>query len=168
MGKYYQLAHSLMREMSGAFTNEHARVCAFQHVIHVHNMWSLESMKKERAESDCSLVHIVSGTKYVLVNFKLKNEMFSTQTCPNKKNIGYFVNFQAGQLGRSSMLLVSLVGPYYFQVFGAVWNGGEVCVDPLSDPVSLLSVPRDPRFAVEKFACFLICWTYKLRASFSL
>ena len=50
------------------------------------------------------------------------------------------------------MLLVSLAAPHYFQVFGAVWNGKDVCVDPLSDPISLLAVPRDPRHAVEKFA----------------
>ena len=62
------------------------------------------------------------------------------------------MNIQEGDTGRSPMLLVSVVGPHYFQVFGAVWNGAKVCVDPLSDPVSLLFVRRDPRHGVSKVA----------------
>ena len=70
------------------------------------------------------------------------------------------MNFQAGQMGCSPMLLVSLAGPHYFQVFGAVWNGDEVCVDPLSDPISLLSIPRDPRCGGEKLARVLAGMNY--------
>ena len=33
-----------------------------------------------------------------------------------------------------------------------VWNGSHICVDPLSDPVSLLPVPRDPKYGVAKVA----------------
>ena len=34
---------------------------------------------------------------------------------------------------RAPMFLVTMVGPYYMQVFGAVWDGGNLCMDPLSD-----------------------------------
>ena len=151
--KYCRMAHSLMQKMSGVFSNEWNRLTAFRSILE-DGMWNLEvkKSKSSRAISDCSLVHHVFGTGHVLVNFELKNELCGTSSCPNKQNIGYFVHFQAEQNCRSPMLLVSLAGPHYFQVFGAVWNGKDVCVDPLSDPISLLAVPRDPRHAVEKFA----------------
>ena len=88
MDKFYQLAHTLMQEMSGTFNNERARVSAFEEVIHQHEMWNLETVKKKCAESDCSLVHRVSGTKHVLVNFELKNELCCTLACP-EANEGY-------------------------------------------------------------------------------
>ena len=34
---------------------------------------------------------------------------------------------------RAPMFLVTMVGPYYMQVFGAVWDGVNLCMDPLSD-----------------------------------
>jgi hypothetical protein len=66
-----------------------------------------------------------------------------------EKSVEYREDFTKG---RSPMLLVSVVGSHYFQVFGALWNGAKVCVDPLSDPVSLLFVRRDPRRGVSKVA----------------
>ena len=50
------------------------------------------------------------------------------------------------------MLLISVVGCHYLQVFGAVWNGDHICVDPLCSPVSLLFVPRNPNGGVAKVA----------------
>ena len=159
MHKYYELAHCLMQKMSDIFDNGCVRLCVFEDVIHLHNMCNLEIVITEHAKSDCLLVHEVSGTKHVLVNFELKNELCFGH-CPNRQNIGHFMNFQAGQAGRSPMLLVSLADPHYFQVFGAVWNGDEVCVDPLSDPISLLSIPRDPRCGGEKLARVLAAINY--------
>ena len=41
-------------------------------------------------------------------------------------------------------------------MFGAAWDGDKrVCVDPLSSPVSLLFVPRDPNHGVSKVAKLL-------------
>ena len=54
------------------------------------------------------------------------------------------------QRDRSPMLLVSIVGYHYMQVFGTAWNGSVICTDPLSSPVSLLYVPRDPNKGVSK------------------
>lgn len=49
------------------------------------------------------------------------------------------------------MLLVSIVGPNHFQVFGATWSGGRVCIDPLTEPLSLLYVPHRTD-AIEKMS----------------
>ena len=53
------------------------------------------------------------------------------------------------------MLLATVVGCHYFQVFGAVWNRNVVCIDPLCSPVSFLFVPRDPNHGVSKTARLL-------------
>ena len=51
------------------------------------------------------------------------------------------------------MLLISVVGCHYLQVFGAVWFRAKcVCMDPLASPLSLLYVPRDPTYGVSKVA----------------
>ena len=75
--------------------------------------------------------------------------MASSSSCPIKQNNGYFLNFKAGEKHPSPMLLVSVVGPHYLQVFWELWNGSHACVDPLTDPLSLLFVPHDPKFAVK-------------------
>ncbi len=58
-------------------------------------------------------------------------------------------------------MLTNAIDIIIFRCFGAVWNGGHVCVDPLCDPVSLLPVPRDPNYGIEKVAGVLaaICST---------
>ena len=54
------------------------------------------------------------------------------------------------------MLLVSVVGCHYLQVFGAVWNGQRcVWIDPLCSPISLVFVPRDPNNGMSKLARLL-------------
>ena len=50
------------------------------------------------------------------------------------------------------MLLATVVGCHHFQVFGAVWNGSVVCIDPLCSPVYFLFLPRDPNHGVSKIA----------------
>ena len=45
------------------FDNKCARLCVFEDVLHIHNMCNLETVTTEHAQSDCSLVHEVSGTK---------------------------------------------------------------------------------------------------------
>ena len=66
------------------------------------------------------------------------------------------MHMKSGRSDRSPMLLGSVVGCHYLQVFGAVWNGERcVCVDPLGSPASLLFVPRDPHNGVLKLARLL-------------
>ena len=52
-------------------------------------------------------------------------------------------------------MLVCLVGCHNFQVSGAVWNVGTVCMDPLCSPASLTFVLCDPLDGVVKLACIL-------------
>ena len=101
------------------------------------------------AKSDIS----VSFENRILVNFEMKRELASDGAEPNLKNIGYFIHFQrSNQNPRAPMVLVSIVGPHYLQVFGATWFGDLVCVDPLCSPVSLLFVPQDPNESTLKLA----------------
>ena len=90
--KYCRMAHSLMQKMSGVFSNEWNRLTAFMSLLK-DGMCNLEvkKSKSSHAISNCSLVHHVSGTGHVLVNFELKNELCGTSSCPNRQNIGYFV-----------------------------------------------------------------------------
>ena len=56
------------------------------------------------------------------------------------------------------MLLVSIVGFNYLNAFTAFRNmKGEICVDPLISPLSLLHVPSDPLENTSQLARFLQC-----------
>lgn len=81
--------------------------------------------------------------------------MLNISSEPIKQSIGCFVHLQAEGRDRSPMLLATVVGCHYFQVFGAAWDGSKVCIDPLCSPVSLLFVPRDPNYGVSKTARLL-------------
>ena len=98
---------------------------------------------------------VIRGEKYYLANWEFKNEMVDITSEPFYENESYFVHFQRGVPGRNPMLLVNVVGCHYIQVFGASWNGGEACIDPLCSPLSLLYVPRDPVGGVAKMARLL-------------
>lgn len=87
--------------------------------------------------------------KIAVINFELKNELCGISSEPNLENLGYFIRSDV----ESPLLLVTIVGCHYLQVFGAVWYGDHVCCDPLSPPVSLLFVPNDPLYGIEKAAC---------------
>ena len=107
-------------------------------------------IERNRGKSDCTICVTVNDHEYPIVNFEFKNEFGSSQSCPNK----YFLNFKAGEedRSRSPMLLVAIIGTHYLQVFGSVWNGSKVCVDPLTRPLSLLFVPRHPNCGVADIA----------------
>ena len=93
------------------------------------------------------------ATRRALANYEFKNEMKSISSEPNVQNVGYFIHSRKDlPQERAPMLLMSVVGCHYFQVFGAVWNKGDLCVDPLCSPVSLLFVPCDPAHGVTKTA----------------
>ena len=103
------------------------------------------------SKSDISVYCNISDD--VLVNFEIKQEISAGGSEPVIENVGYYIKFQSRKRGeRAPMFLVTMVGPYYMQVFGAVWDDGNLCMDPLSDPLSLLYVPCDPFNAVVKLA----------------
>ena len=94
-------------------------------------------------------------TNHALCNFEFKNEMGCAAGDPNEQNIAYFIKLTEGKEGAMPMFLVSVVGCYYLQVFGALWHEGFVCVDPLCPPLSLLFVQHDNTRSKEKLACIL-------------
>lgn len=89
-------------------------------------------------------------TQIVLGNVEVKNEL-GTGCSANLQQVGYFVHLRKKDQTSYPMLMVSIVGPDYFQIFGAAWKGSRICVDPLTDPLSLLHVPNRPD-AIDKVA----------------
>ena len=59
---------------------------------------------------------------------ELKNELLGISSELVAQNQSYFVHMQKDQVrDRAPMLLVTVVGCHFLQVFGAAWNGGMVC-----------------------------------------
>ena len=151
---FYCVASDLMQNISLSFPSEARRVHCFKYIIKkLGENFKCLTVQGDSYRSDGA---IQDNSENFLVNWEFKNEMFGNATCPNEQNIGYFIHMKKGQTGHSPMLLVSVVGCHYLQVFGAAWDGDKrVCVDPLSSPVSLLFVPRDPNHGVSKVAKLL-------------
>ncbi len=151
--KYCKVASTLMQEMSKVFLDEVSRVKKFQSIVEeLGRMFTMQPLTGNCFRSDGAIV--VQSTP--IADWEFKNEFSGVTTCPVTQNYAYFICMKRGRLDRSPMLLVSVVGCHYFQVFGAVWNGERcVCVDPLGSPASLLFVPRDPHNGVLKLARLL-------------
>ena len=151
--KYSTVASTLMQKMSGTFESEKDRVSTFKGVVQeLGPMFQFHTAEGSGYRTDGT---VVQGN-HPIANWEFTNEFFKNPTCPVSQNSAYFVHLQRGQKDRSPMLLVSVVGCHYFQVFGAVWNGDRcVCIDPLCSPISLLFVPRDPINGVSKLARLL-------------
>ena len=142
--KYFTCATSLMQQMSGYYHSEEGRKNAFfLEVTKV--LRQTTSVRKGRAISDHSItVEDSEGQEYCVCNYGFKNEFSGCTADAVKQNHRYFVQLQVQGTGKSPMLLISVIGCRYLQVFGATWYGDSVRVDPLCTPVSLLFVPRDP------------------------
>ena len=153
--KYFTCATSLMQQMSGYYHCEEGRKNAF--FLEVTKVLpQTTSVWKGRVVTDHSItVEDSGGQVYCVCNYELKNEFSGCTADAVKQNHGYFVQLQAQGTGKSPMLLISVIGCHYLQVFGATWYGDSVCIDPLCSPVSLLFVPRDPINGVAKVACVL-------------
>ncbi len=149
--KYYRVASTLMQEMSHVFDSELGRLTAFREIVKdLGKMFALQDLT---GRSD-GTVTTVQGIH--ISNWEFKNEFVGVSSCPVTQNHAYFMRIKTGTFDRSPMLLVSVVGCHYLQVFGAVWNGQKcICVDPLGSPVSLLFVPRDPHNGVLTLARLL-------------
>ena len=160
--KFYNVATSLMMEMSKVFRYESRRQSTFLSVVK--GLFpSCTTVQNEHAISDSTLQVEINNKVYNIVNWEFKCEMVQISRAI-AQNISYFVHLQK-RLHRTlvilyicksvPMLLATVVGCHYFQVFGAVWNGSVVCIDPLCSPVSFLFVPRDPNHGVSKTARLL-------------
>ena len=150
----YQVAGRVVQDMSKYFSFECNREAEFLSATRkLFPGCCIEKASVARAQSDCTMAVTVDGKAYKVANFEFKNELNGTSSDPYNQNIGYFIHLQSPlENERAPMLLVSLVGCHYFQVFGAVWNGGALCIDPLCSPASLLCVPSDPLHCVGKLA----------------
>ncbi len=147
--KFCRAASDLMLCMSKYYQYEAGRQKAFCEIINNTPLnWKVQNFTTEQRHSDGTILL----NNFALVNFEFKNELCGTRSCPVKQNIGYFQNFKVGDNSRSPMLLINVTGPHYMQVFGALWNGSKVCVDPMTSPVSLLYVRRDPIYGVRNVA----------------
>ena len=148
---YYEVAGHVLQKMSRYHTSKYLRKEAFLEEIEkiFPCTFRFTPVEEAKAKSDCTVL----ANKLRVANFEFKNEFAGITSDPYNQNIGYFVHLQAPYGDKCSpMLLVSLVGCHYFQVFGAVWYREEVCIDPLCSPASLLLVPRDPLRGIAKFA----------------
>ena len=143
--KYLRASSLVMQKMGYFYDSEKKRVDTFfQEVsslfpgLRVHDVQS-------GVQSDATISVQIDDCKYNLASWEVKNEMKDISSEPNIQNMD--IIFDRGQQ-RSPMPLISVVGCYYLQVFGAAWNGGQVCVDPLCRPVSLLFLTHDPMHGI--------------------
>ena len=68
-------------------------------------------------KTDCT---VVVQEMFPIANWEFKNEFFNNSACPVTQNNAYFIHLKNGRKDRSPMLLVSVVGCHYLQVFGAI------------------------------------------------
>ena len=151
--KYYVAASALMQQMSGVFNDEKERVNTFKNIVQgISSNFRFATLDRRGYRTDCTVE--VDGNP--IANWEFKNEFFGNSACPVRQNNAHFIHLKKGGNDRSPMLLVSVVGCHYLQVFGAVWFGVKyACIDPLCSPLSLLYVPRDPNNGVSKVARLL-------------
>lgn len=108
---------------------------------------NLASVQLGQYSTDLSLEIIIGNRRKIAVNFKIKVDLGKGGNDAVLQNILYYVhaNRNDEDEGLDPMLLISIVGCHYFQVFGVVFGpDNEVLMDPLCDPISLLHVPHDP------------------------
>lgn len=70
----------------------------------------------------------------VVANIELKPELGIGNKNPNFQNVGYYMHITSQEPFNqlcNPILLLSVCGCDYLQVFGAAWND-VVCIDPLS------------------------------------
>ena len=147
----YEVAGRVLQKMSVYYRFEFERKDKF--LVEMEKIFPrtvrIIPVEEGKAKSECTIL----VNNFRVGNYEFKNEFAGITSDPNNQNIGYFVHLQAPcEDERAPMLLVSLIGCHYFQVFGAVWNRDKVCIDPLCSPASLLLVPRDPLHGIAKFA----------------
>lgn len=107
-------------------------------------------VRTEHAISDATIAMVINGQICHLANWEFKKDKKGITSDPILQN---FLHLQLGHNHHSPMLLLTVIGCHFWQVFGAAWNGSNVCIDPLCSPVSLLFVPRDPRVQIARTAC---------------
>lgn len=144
--EYLPLALEMMMKMSHIYSSESDRVKELEVLLGKNFSICHESQHRVFRTDFC-----IQHGGVILGNIEVKNELGIGGKAPNLQQAGYFIKLRKKDHSSCPMLLISVVGPDYFQVFGATWNGDRVCVDPLTEPLSLLYVPHRTD-AIEKVA----------------
>ena len=129
--KYFRVAASTLKVMSRFFQDR-------QNVFleEVQDLFPPpKKVSSGRAITDATIHATMEACTYNLLNWEFKNELSGISTEPVAQNNAYFVHLQREVVSRAPMLLATVVGCHYFQVFGAAWDGSSLCVDPLCPPV---------------------------------
>ena len=138
-----KFAVELMFSMSSVFDTEAERVVVLKKIFSRYEV----SMSTTVTDSYRTDAEILCKGK-VVVLFEFKNTMGIGTGSPNYQNIGNYLHTCKSEdpVGRHPILLVTIAGCDYFQVFGAVWNGRDkLCIDPLTPPMSLVLIPYESR-----------------------
>ena len=98
---------------------------------------------------------LISFKETCIGNIELKKDMAGITSNPTLQSIGYHVKLQKNVEGAAPILSIIMVGFNMIQVYGVAWNCDEVCIDPLSQPVSLMFVPKDPLRTIRQLAVLL-------------
>ena len=123
-------------------SNESDHQKAFVDILKSYNVFP-GCINEERGRTGSSIpdVRVVRYGGTAVAIFEFKNSVSSELYF---QGIAGFIHSQTAlQCQRSPMLLITCIGCTCLQVYGVVWNRGDLCVDPLSS-VSLLHVPTYP------------------------
>ena len=145
--EFTSMALELMMAMSTVYDYESGRTNAFGDILRKYKFPVAPLNSQPSFQTDLTW----KEGETVVGNYEVKNELGMGGKSPNLQQCGYAIKLNAGKQTRSPLLLTTLVGPDYFQVFGSAWNGEFLCVDPLMAPISLLHVPHR-RNDIEKVA----------------
>lgn len=145
--KYLHVAVKLMVQMSAVYKHESSRLGEIYSVLS--SLFQLEQVEVPQVfKTDLS----VKVKNIVCMNVEVKNEIGSSNKSPNLQQTVYYLKIRQMDGKNHPMLLLTIAGCEYFQVFGAVWWSDGICVDPLTDPLSLLFVPDRAEKDSEKVA----------------
>lgn len=112
----YEVARRVLQKMSVYYRFEFERKDKF--LVEMEKIFPrtvrIIPVEEGKAKSDCTIL----VNNFRVGNYEFKNEFAGITSDLNNQNIGYFVHLQAPcKDERAPMLLVSLIGCHYFQVF---------------------------------------------------
>ena len=145
------LALKLMCQMSHVYETEADRVKVLTTILEERFCCRVIEGTQEGAKFRTDLSLVDKGGK-VHCNVKIKNELGGTKKSPTLQQVGYAFALNNTDKKFGPLLLISLAGPEYFQVYGAAWYSDRMCIDQLTDPMSLLEEPHNQDASAEKLA----------------
>ena len=150
--EYIPLALQLMQQMSHIYESEAERVEVLMTTLAASKQFHCKKVEETRFKTDLSLFD--EGGK-VRGNLEIRNELGGMNKSPTLQQVGYVFALHSRDDDFAPLLLISSAGPEYFQVHGAAWYGDRLCIDQLSNPLSLLHEPHSQDATAKKLACVL-------------